>query len=154
MYYITTDKHPFLKAGLEFNEGVIIATKPEFDIFYGTKIGVAESVSIVADKYPDWFMIKHGKNDTNNSNKKIFSDINLEKWKEFSDLIDKHNKKLNDYFRKKQIEEDKKTKISNKDFIDKHGFSANLCAPLVIPYGFITKNEINFYEWLVGKLKI
>lgn len=71
--------------------------------------------------------------------------MDLKKWKEFSDKVDKENK------RRAPLHKEAVDKMWNSVGNSKRFKSTNAKATKYRP---IEKTEINFYEWSVGKLKI
>lgn len=77
----------------------------------------------------------------------------LKKWKEFSDLVDEHNKKEMEDTGNRQEKENQRTKAVNEK-LRNEGNPGMIFSNICLPQNIINKSEINYLEWLVGKLKL
>jgi|TARA_R100001530_G_scaffold10633_2_gene10484 hypothetical protein len=90
--------------------------------------------------------------------------MNIKDWKQFSDLVDKHNKKLwensNKHNKKMQEEWRKSCKEQEEQreaFAKSIGITYMPTFHFLAPYSepiTMSKTEVNFWEWKANKLKL
>lgn len=74
--------------------------------------------------------------------------METKEWKQFSDLVDKHNKPLEDRTAKDYA------KAMKNYTPDRYGEDVKLSIDFYMPEGLMEKTLENFWEWKIGKLKL